>query len=370
LRPEQEEDYGIPEVTKETAPLYEHCVRAIEHGLRFGTHGLPLMGTGDWNDGMNRVGAGGRGESVWLAWFLLTILRRFAPLAEKRGENERAQRYRAEADRLSQAIEEHAWDGQWYRRAYFDDGTPLGSASYDECKIDSMPQSWAVLAGGASPERAEQAMAAAEQMLVKRAERLILLFTPPFDKGALQPGYIKGYVPGIRENGGQYTHGSTWVVQAAAQLGKGGLALELLDLLNPLSHSRSAEDIARYKVEPYVLVADIYGQPPHVGRGGWSWYTGSAGWFYRIALEDILGIQREGNSLRIDPSIPAHWHGYEVTYRLASATYHIRLQNPHGIEHGIVSLSIDGQDRAGSTIALVDDGQRHEVLAILLPVAK
>jgi cyclic beta-1,2-glucan synthetase len=361
LRPDQEEDYGLPEVTAETGSLYEHCVRAIEHALRFGSHGLPLMGTGDWNDGMNRIGSGGKGESVWDAWFFLTILPRFADLAEKRADTDLAARYREQAERLRLAVEEHAWDGEWYRRAYFDDGTPLGSKQNDECKIDSIAQSWAVIAGVANPDRARQAMAAVEQHLVRHAEKLILLFAPPFDKGNLQPGYIKGYVPGIRENGGQYTHAATWVVQATALLGEGTKALELFNLLNPINHAASPGDVARYKVEPYVVAADVYGKPPHVGRGGWTWYSGSPGWLYRIALENLLGFHLVGNRLRIDPCIPSAWKRYEITYRYRSTTYHITVENPGRAEHGVASVRIDGSIREDQQIELTDDGRVHEV---------
>ncbi len=324
LKPDQEEDYRIPDPSAETATLYEHCVRALEHGLTFGAHGLPLMGTGDWNDGMNRVGAGGRGESVWLGWFLLTVLRSFAEVAESRGDGERAARWREQADRLATALEEHAWDGRWYRRAYFDDGTPLGSAENDECRIDGIAQSWAVISGGAGPERARQAFAAADEMLVREADRLILLFTPPFDKGHLQPGYIKGYLPGIRENGGQYTHGAAWLVQAAALLGRGERAVALFDLLNPIHHADSREKTGRYKTEPYAVAGDVYSEPPHTGRGGWSWYTGSASWLYRAALENILGFRLRGNRLTLAPCVPADWEGYEITLRHGSTTYAIR----------------------------------------------
>jgi len=365
LRPEQEEDYGLPETSPETATLYEHCVRALEHGLRFGQHGLPLMGTGDWNDGMNRVGSGGKGESVWVGWFLLTTLQRFAPIAESRGDLDRAERYRKQAEELRQAIEQHAWDGRWYRRAYFDDGTPLGSEQNDECKIDSIAQSWAVISGAADSDRASQALAAVNDLLVKRADKLILLFSPPFDRGPLQPGYIKGYVPGIRENGGQYTHAATWTVQAAALLGQGGLAMELFNLLNPISHSSSPEAVALYKVEPYVVVADVYGRPPHTGRGGWTWYTGSAGWLYRVGLENILGLQREGTQLRIEPCIPAHWDEYELTYRFGSAAYHITVENSERIERGVRDLILDGRKLTGSAFELMDDGREHEVRVIL-----
>jgi cyclic beta-1,2-glucan synthetase len=365
LGPGQEEDYGQPEVTEETATLYEHCVRALEHGYRLGPHGLPLMGTGDWNDGMNRVGAGGRGESVWNAWFLITILNRFAQVAEQRSDAARAAWCQERAERLRAAAEEYAWDGHWYRRAYFDDGTPLGSAENDECQIDSIAQTWAVICGAAEPGRVRQAMAAVDERLVRPADRLILLFTPPFDKGSLEPGYIKGYVPGIRENGGQYTHAATWVVEAAALLGRGNRAGELFRLLNPILHADKPEAVARYHVEPYVIAADVYGQPPHTGRGGWTWYTGSAGWFYRIGLERILGFQREGNRLKLEPCIPAAWRAYEVTYRHGTATYVIHVENPQSVEQGVVHMTVDGREVPEGMLELADDGAAHEVRVVL-----
>jgi cyclic beta-1,2-glucan synthetase len=367
LQPGQDEEYGLPEQSGESGTLFDHCARALEHGLRFGPHGLPLMGTGDWNDGMNRVGAGGRGESVWDGWFLLTCLRRFADLAEARGEAARAASWREQAERLRAAIEEHAWDGAWYIRAYFDDGTPLGSAANDECRIDSLAQSWAVLSGAADPERARRAMAAVDKYLVRRADRLILLFTPPFDRGALQPGYIKGYVPGIRENGGQYTHAAAWVVQAAARLGQGGLAAELFALLNPVRHADTPEGVARYRVEPYVVAGDVYGAPPHTGRGGWSWYTGSAAWLYRAAVESILGLTVSGARLHLDPRIPAAWPGYEIIFRYGSSTYRIAVDNPHGVEHGVETGSLDGAAVAGGAVDLADDGRTHTVRVRLGP---
>ncbi|MBX6313467.1 MAG: glycosyl transferase family 36, partial [Isosphaeraceae bacterium] len=365
LKPDQEEDYGLPSVSEEVGTLYEHCVRALERGLRRGEHGLPLMGTGDWNDGMNRVGAGGRGESVWVAWFLIAILRPFARLAEARGDAERAAWCREAAEALRQAIEAHAWDGAWYRRAYFDDGTPLGSAENDECQIDSIAQTWGVISGAGDPRRVRQAMAAVEQRLVRPEDGLILLFTPPFDKGTLEPGYIKGYVPGIRENGGQYTHAATWVVLAEALLGRGGRAVELFGLLNPIRHAETPEAVARYKVEPYVVAADIYGRPPHTGRGGWTWYTGSAAWLYRVGLEAILGFQRRGDRLALDPRLPGDWPGFEIVYRHRSATYRIVVENPHGVERGVPLITLDGQAHEGGEIPLADDGREHEVRVVL-----
>jgi cyclic beta-1,2-glucan synthetase len=367
LRADQEEDYGLPDGTEETAPVYEHCVRALDHGSKVGAHGLPLMGTGDWNDGMNKVGAGGKGESVWNGWFLLTTLERFADLAAQRSDDHRAEWCRSLAGQLRKSIEEHAWDGRWYRRAYFDDGTPLGSEQNDECKIDSIAQSWAWISGGANPERARQAMAAVEDFLVKTQDKLILLFTPPFDQGKLQPGYIKGYLPGIRENGGQYTHAATWVVLATAFQGRGKRALDLFDLLNPIHHAANPADVARYRVEPYVVAADIYSVQPHTGRGGWTWYTGSASWLYRVAVESILGFQKEGNILRLLPCIAPEWQTYEITYRHRTATYQIRVENPHGVECGIQSVSVDGESQAIQEIELLDDGRHHEVIVVLGP---
>jgi cyclic beta-1,2-glucan synthetase len=365
LRPEHDEEYGLPEVAEEAAPIYEHCVRAIENGFRYGAHGLPLMGIGDWNDGMNRVGAGGKGESVWDAWFQIAIFRSFTEIADGRGDGDRARDYRERAERLRAAVEATAWDGRWYRRAYFDDGTPLGSATNDECRIDSLAQTWAVLSGAADPDRARQAMAAVEEMLVRSAEGLILLFTPPFDHGTLQPGYIKGYVPGIRENGGQYTHAATWVVQATALLGQGSQAVALFDLLNPISHSATAEGVAKYKVEPYVVAADVYGVSPHIGRGGWTWYTGSAGWLYRAGLETILGFQLAGDRLRVDPCIPAAWTTFEIRYRRGAAIYHIRVENPQGVERGISGVTLDGQPCPDGWVPLSATDGNHDVIVTL-----
>jgi len=361
LDPDKEDQYGTPEVTEATATVYEHCVRALDMGFTQGSHGLPLMGCGDWNDGMNRVGAGGKGESVWVAWFQIDILKRFAKLADAHGDAERAAICRERAELIRTAIEKEAWDGQWYRRAYFDDGTPLGSAVNDECKIDSIAQSWAVLPGVADPERALQGMQALEERLVKEHEQLILLFDPPFDTGPLQPGYIKGYVPGIRENGGQYTHAAAWVVQAVALQGRGKRALELFDLLNPIHHARTEEDATRYRVEPYVVAADVYSQPPHVGRGGWTWYTGSAAWLYRVALENILGFQLHGNRLAINPCISGDWPQFEIAYKFQSTTYHITVLNPRGLERGTARLTLDGKPVNETYVELADDRKTHEL---------
>ncbi len=361
LRPDQEDDYNLPGVSEQVGTVYEHCIRALEHGYRLGPHGLPLMGTGDWNDGMNRVGAGGKGESVWNGWFYITVLNAFAELAGRRGDAARVAWCRERAEALRAALEANAWDGAWYRRAYFDDGTPLGSAQNDECQIDSLPQAWAVISGAADPARAAQALASVEERLVHTDSKLIQLFDPPFDFGPLQPGYIKGYVPGIRENGGQYTHGATWVVLATALQGRGDRALELWNLINPVYHATTPAEVQRYKVEPYVVCADIYGAPPHTGRGGWTWYTGSAGWLYRVAFEAILGIRPSGDTLRIEPCIPSRWPGYEVAYRHGSASYRIRVENPAGAGRGVQSVQVDGKVVPGGIVPLRDDGREHDV---------
>ncbi len=357
LAEDEAEYYDTPTVSATTGSLYEHGVRALEHGLRFGAHGLPLMGTGDWNDGMNRVGEGGRGESVWVGFFLYLNLMQWADLAAQRGDDERATRYRAEAERLRGALETQAWDGAWYLRAYYDDGVPLGSAHSDECQIDSLTQSWSVISGVAPAERARQALAAVDERLVDRENRLIKLFTPPFDNSDHNPGYIKGYVPGVRENGGQYTHAALWVVWAYALLGEGATATELFALLNPLTHA--AHDAERYKVEPYVVVGDIYTAAGHVGRGGWTWYTGSAGWMYRLGIEMLLGFRKEGTRVTLAPSIPASWPGYRITYRYGQTTYEIIVT---AAASGVApQVLIDGNASGDSRVTLVDDGAAHKV---------
>ncbi|HEY5263556.1 MAG TPA: hypothetical protein VIJ37_01085, partial [Steroidobacteraceae bacterium] len=341
--------------------LFEHCARALDSSLAIGSHGLPLFGTGDWNDGMNRVGSAGRGESVWLGWFLYATLMRFAPIADQRGETAKAAQWRKHAFALHQAIEREAWDGDWYRRGYFDDGTPLGSVLSDECRIDSIAQSWAVISGAAGRERAVRAMAAVNSQLVSRSDGLVKLFTPAFDHSSHDPGYIKAYPPGLRENGGQYTHAAMWSTLAFALLGDGDRAGELFSILNPINHASTRAGIHRYKVEPYIACADVYSAAQHVGRGGWTWYTGSAAWMYRTAMEGILGIKLRGHMLVIDPCIPRAWKNFEITYKHGSSRYRIAVENPHGVSRGIVHASLDGQEisRTSCEIKLVDDGRYH-----------
>ena len=298
VRAGDDDAYYLPELSGESASVYEHCARAIEASLAVGAHGLPLIGSGDWNDGMNRVGSAGRGESVWLGWFLHTVLAGITPIAEARGDKARAERWRAHMKGLRRSLERNGWDGDWYRRAFFDDGTPLGSAVNVECRIDSIAQSWAVLSGAANPPHAARAMAAVEEYLVRRGDGLVLLFTPPFDQADVDPGYVRGYLPGIRENGGQYTHGAIWSVLAFAALGDGDKAGELFSILNPINHASTRAGVHRYKVEPYVMAADVYSEPPHVGRGGWTWYSGSAGWMYQAGIESILGFRLRGADAR------------------------------------------------------------------------
>lgn len=362
LAADEDENFFHPTIADDSATLFEHCARALDQSLALGGHGLPLIGTGDWNDGMNRVGNGGRGESVWLGWFLHATLTAFAPFADARHETARAGRWRAHAALVQAALEREAWDGEWYRRAWFDDGTPLGSAASEECRIDAIAQSWAVISGAAAPERAGRAMAAVARELIRHEDGLALLFAPPFDKTPLDPGYIKGYPPGIRENGGQYTHAAAWSVMAFAALGKGGTAARLFSMLNPINHARSRAGVLRYKVEPYVAAADIYATPRHVGRGGWTWYTGSAGWLQRAGVESILGVRLHGNVLHLDPCIPAEWPGFEIMLRHGSSWYAIEVENPGIAGGGIDFAAVDGKvltDRP-LRLQLLDDGAtRH-----------
>jgi cyclic beta-1,2-glucan synthetase len=368
LRQGEQDAYFQPAISDDTAPLFEHCARALEQSLSVGEHGLPLFGTGDWNDGMNRVGELGRGESVWLGWFLHATLLAFAALARTRDELGRATQWSTHATALRNALERESWDGGWYRRGYFDDGTALGSAASTECRIDSIAQSWGVISGAADPARAALAMAAVGNQLIRRDTGLALLFTPPFDRTALDPGYIKGYPPGIRENGGQYTHAATWSVIAYALLGQGNNAWELFSLLNPINRTSTRTDVHRYKVEPYVIAADVYSVAPHVGRGGWTWYTGSAGWMYRAGLESILGFSVHGTSLLLTPCIPEKWPRFEIVFKHRSARYEIVVDNPHSFSRGIAHAELDGKILASDfqmRIPLVDDGNTHSVRLIL-----
>jgi cyclic beta-1,2-glucan synthetase len=364
LEPGQAETYMQPRVSSETATIFEHALRAIKHAMKYGSHGLPLMGSGDWNDGMNRVGHHGHGESVWLGWFLVTVLNDFAPVCERRGRADLAQQYRGEARWLSGMLE-LAWDGDWYRRAYFDDGTPLGSVQNEECKLDSITQSWAVISDAAQRRRAERAMNAVRMHLVRRDARIVLLLTPPFDRMPLDPGYIKGYLPGVRENGGQYTHAAIWAVIALARLGMGDEAMELFHLINPINHMRTAEDVERYRVEPYVMAGDVYAHPMHVGRGGWTWYTGSAGWMYQGAVQALLGLKRNGGTISLDPCVPTVWHEYTVEWRIDSTLYRFVVSNPEFKARGIVSAMCNGSPVDPSAIPLVGDGGVHEVRIVL-----
>ncbi|MGE0114324.1 MAG: glucoamylase family protein [Steroidobacteraceae bacterium] len=357
----QHDSYFMPAFGDDSATLFEHCARGLDDSLALGAHGLPLIGTGDWNDGMNRVGEQGHGESVWLGWFLHTTLTAFAAVANARNESTRAAQWVLHAADLRASLERESWDGGWYRRGYFDDGTPFGSAGNDECRIDSIAQSWSVLSGAANPDRAAQAMAAVDTQLIRRNDGLALLFTPPFDHTTLDPGYIKGYPPGLRENGGQYTHAATWSVIAFAKLGEGDKAAELFSLLNPINHTSTRTGLRRYKVEPYVVAADVYSVAPHVGRGGWTWYTGAAGWLYRAGLESILGFQQQGDHLLLNPCIPKSWPRVEISFRYRSARYEIMMENPDSVSSGTIRTVLDGVVISGQRIQLHDDGATHQV---------
>jgi cyclic beta-1,2-glucan synthetase len=367
LAPDAPDAYFEPGTTSETASVFEHCARALDASLGVGAHGLPLMGTGDWNDGMNAVGAGGRGESVWLGWFLCAALDALTPIALGRGEQVRGARWQSHSAALRSSLEQAGWDGDWYRRGYFDDGSALGSAQSSECRIDSIAQSWAVLSGVANPARAAHAMAAVEESLLRTDDRLALLFTPPFSRGQPDPGYIAAYPPGIRENGGQYTHAAIWSLMAYAELRDGDRAKQWFDILSPLHHSRDAAAVQRYRLEPYVVAADIYSAAGQVGRGGWSWYTGSAGWLYRAGLESILGFHLMGETLGIDPCIPKSWRRFEITFRFRSTPYRITVTNPFGVTRGVNHAEVDHLQivRAPLRLALLDDGAEHSVRVVM-----
>jgi cyclic beta-1,2-glucan synthetase len=364
LATDAQDAFVQPRVSAEARTLFEHCLRAIERGLTAGAHGLPLMGSGDWNDGMNRVGREGRGESTWLGFFLHGVLRDFAPLCEARGDAARCERYRSEARRLAGMLEQ-TWDGEWYRRGYYDDGTPLGSAQNDECQIDAVAQSWAVLSGAVPVRFADRAMDAVRTHLVRRGPQLVLLLSPPFERTSQDPGYIKGYPPGVRENGGQYTHAALWIVMAMSRQGSGDEAAEIFHMLNPVNHTRTAAAVERYKAEPYVVAGDVYAHPAHAGRGGWTWYTGSAGWMYRAGLESILGLRRRGSSFEMDPCIPSSWPSYELAWRFGSTRYLISVTNPERSCRGVASAELDGTPVDPLAIPLLDDGRPHQVRLVL-----
>ncbi len=361
LHPNEEANYDLPTISDDVGSVYEHAVRAIDNGLRFGVHGLPLMGCGDWNDGMNLVGQHGRGESVWLAFFQYDVLTQFAHLARQQGDVITADRFVIEAGRLRGHVEHNAWDGEWYRRAYFDDGTPLGSSENSECQIDSISQSWSILSGAGTQERALKAMASVDRRLVRTEAKLIQLLDPPFDHSELNPGYIKGYVPGVRENGGQYTHSAIWTVMAFAAIGNTERAWELFNMINPVNHGSTPQGISTYRVEPYVVAADVYGVNPHLGRGGWTWYTGSSGWMYRLITESLLGLQLEVDKLRFNPRPPKNWPSYTIHYRFRETLYHILIQNG-GDGSTIRRMTIDGADQSEHFVPLVNDQGNHQVV--------
>ncbi|MCB1941650.1 MAG: cyclic beta 1-2 glucan synthetase, partial [Candidatus Accumulibacter sp.] len=368
VNPQDDSYYDLPGRSAEAASLYEHCLRAILHGLRFGEHGLPLIGSGDWNDGMNLVGIGGKGESVWLGFFLCEVLGHFGDLARLRGDAAFAERCAAEGTRLRRDLERHGWDGEWYRRGYFDDGTPLGSASSAECQLDSISQSWSVLSRAGDAMRSRMAMQAVDERLVRREHALVQLLDPPFDKSNLDPGYIRGYVPGVRENGGQYTHGAIWAAMAFAALGDARRAWELTAMINPVNHGKSARGIAIYKVEPYVMAADVYARAPHTGRGGWSWYSGSAGWMYRLIVESLVGLRLEGDRLHVAPCLPASWQALKIHYRYRETVYHIAVSQERVGEHGArlqMTVTVDGEERSDLMIPLTDDHREHLVEVVL-----
>ncbi|MGH2627883.1 MAG: GH36-type glycosyl hydrolase domain-containing protein, partial [Anaerolineales bacterium] len=367
LQDDQHDLFQTPDVGLERVSLYEHCQRAVAHGLTAGPHGLPLIGTGDWNDGMDRVGAGGKGESVWLAWFLADVLNGMAEMSAALGQEEARQSYQMKRQALLEQIERVAWDGEWYLRATFDDGSPVGSAANPEARIDSLPQSWAWLSGPSDLRRAEQALDSAWEHLVREDEGLVLLFDPPFDRSQPSPGYLQGYPPGVRENGGQYTHAAAWLAMALARRGQGTRAGKVLRILNPIERARQADSVWRYGVEPYVMAADVYGAPGRIGQGGWSWYTGSAAWIYRAWVEDVLGLKVRRDALRLDPVIPAAWEGFRLTYRHGEALYEIQVENPHGCEHGVASVEMDGVPLADGVITLERGLVKHRVLVRLGP---
>nr|MBP9663502.1 hypothetical protein [Pyrinomonadaceae bacterium] len=365
LKDGETDSYTQPTVSSESATVLEHCLRTMDRSLAVGVHGLPLMGAGDWNDGMNFVGHEGKGESIWVGWFLINALSDFVPLMSGRNEEDRKTKYLKHIQDLKGALEANAWDGNWFRRAYFDDGTPLGSSLNEECRIDSIAQSWSVISGGGNLHQATRAMASVDEYLIRRGDGIILLFTPPFDDGPLNPGYIKGYIPGVRENGGQYTHAAIWTIIAYAMLGDGDKVGELFALLNPINHTGTRAGLHKYKVEPYVAAGDVYSEPMHVGRGGWTWYTGSAGWLYRATLETMLGFHLTGETLTIDPCIPRSWRDFEIDYRRGDTMYQIKVDNSACVCRGVAEISLDGEVLPSNEVPLAADGQTHQVSVVL-----
>ncbi len=360
LNPNEDSYYDLPTRSTATGTLYEHCVRAFERGLNCGVHGLPSIGSCDWNDGMGKVEEHGKGECVWLAFFLYDVLTRFAVVAKIHGDAAFAERCIKQTVKQQKNIEANAWDGKWYSRAYFDDGTPLGSSANAECQIDSISQRWSVLSGAGEAGRSKIAMDEVNRRLVQRDSSLIQLLTPPFDSSALNPGYIRGCVPCVRENGGQYTRAAVWTAMAFAKMGDGERAWELAQVINPINRSADAAHAAVYKAEPYLMAADVYAVAPHVGRGGWTWYTASAGWIYRLLVESLLGLHLEANTLIIKACMPAKWQACKLAYRYGGTMYRIEI-SPHTIRGDVQTMRIDGMDQADGVIHLIDDAVEHYV---------
>jgi cellobiose phosphorylase len=355
----EESYYDLPIRSHESANLYDHCVRSIEHSLKFGEHGIPFIGSGDWNDGMDKVGEHGKGESVWLAFFLYDILVRFVAIADMKNDHDFAKKCTEQAKQLKANIEKNCWDGEWYRRAYFDDGTPLGSSQNDECRIDSIVQSWSVLSGAGDAERSRMAIDSANKYLIRKDAKFIQLFDPPFNRSKLNPGYIKGYVPGVRENGGQYTHAAIWLVMAFAALKDRESTWELLQMINPINHGSTAEAIAKYKVEPYVMAADIYAEQLHIGRGGWTWYTGSAGWMYQLIIEWFLGLRREADIVWFEPCIPASWRSFRIRYQYMDTSFDMTITQDANTEEA--KIFMDDELKPEGHFKLVNDKKVHVV---------
>ncbi|HWQ84047.1 MAG TPA: protein ndvB, partial [Anaerolineales bacterium] len=365
LELDQHERYGQYPESDATYTLFEHCRRALLKGMTYGKHDLPLMGGGDWNDGMNLVGIDGRGESIWLGWFLYSALQRFADLCDRLGQVEPAAGYRLRASDLAEAIERNGWDGNWYLRAFYDDGSPLGSSENQECQIDSVAQSWSVLSGAGDPQRATQAMQSVSERLVRRKQQMILLLAPPFNKTKRDPGYIKGYPPGVRENGGQYTHAALWSAWAFLGIGHIEEGFELFQQINPILHADSIEKANHYRVEPYVVAADIYSAAPFTGQGGWTWYTGSSSWMYRLGLEGLLGLKKKGDQIEVDPHIPSNWTGYRISYRFGPGIYEFIIENPAAVNRGVQQVFLNGETLPDKLIPLSQEGGNHTVRVVM-----